>query len=110
MQIIKDQFDVMLESGKIPAMEYPIKDYDNGNDWLLVDIGINEQGITFSFDSMEKSTHFGDEVILYNDCYFCLPFDNHCESLDHYLQAINDIIMEGFLLPNGLYFVDDNEA
>lgn len=110
MQTIKDQFDAMLESGKIPAMEYPIKNDDNGNDWLLVDIGINDQGITFSFDSMEKPVSFDGEIITYNDCYFCMPYDQYFEDLDYYLQAINDNIMEGFLLPNDLYFVDDNEV
>ena len=110
MQIIKDQFNAMLERGIITAMEYQIKDDDNGNDWLLVDIGINDQGITFSFDSMEKPVYFDGEIITYNDCYYCLPFDEYFEDLDYYLQMINDNIIEGFLLPNGLYYVDDSEV
>ena len=109
MQTIKDQFDAMLDSGVIPAMEYQIKNY-GGNDWLLVDIGINDRGVTFSFDSMEKPTYFDGEIITYNDCYYCLPFDEYFEDLDYYLQAISDNITEGFLLPNDLYYVDDNEA
>lgn len=106
MQTIKDQFNAMLESGKITAMEYPTSE----NDWLLVDIGISDQGVTFSFDSDNKNTFFEGEIVQYNDCYFCLPFDEYFKDLDYYLQMINDNIIEGFLLPNDLYYVDDSEV
>ena len=106
MNTIKQQFEAMLQRGIIPCMEYQTSD----GDWLLVNIKCSDQGITFSFDSMEKPVYFDGEIITYNDCYFCMPFDEYFEDLDYYLQAISDNIIEGFLLPNDLYYVDDNEV
>lgn len=106
MQTIKTQFNDMLARGKMPIMEYQI----NKDDWLLVTLNYDDQGITFSFDSMEKPVYFDGDVATYNDCYFCIPYDEYFEDLDYYLQAISDNILEGFLLPNDLYFVEDNEA
>lgn len=106
MNTIKQQFEAMLQRGIIPCMEYQTSE----DDWLLVNIECSDQGIVFSFDSDNKRVAFDGEIITYNDCRYCLPYDEYFEDLDYYLQMIDQNIIEGFLLPNDLYYVDDNEA
>ena len=112
MNTLHTQWQTMLESGRIPCMEYPIILNDD-KEWLLVDISLSNDGLIFVFDSNGLPVSFDGNIIQLSDNYFKLLFDNYnagendSDDLDYYLQAINENILEGFILSNGLY--DDSE-
>lgn len=96
-----NQWQTMLESGRIPVMEYELL---NG-DYLLVNIDLHlskgKGGFRFSFDSNDLPVWFSGSVkkLGYK---FVLPFDKYFDKLDNYLQQIDQEITEGFLIPNNL--------
>lgn len=102
MNAIKQQFDAMLKRGVMPYMEYQT----SADDWVLVTLSYDDKGVTFSFDSDNKPVSFDGEIVEYNDCFFCLPYDEYSDDLDYYLQMIDQNITEGFLLPNDLYYCE----
>jgi hypothetical protein len=97
MQTIKNQFKTMLESNIIPVFEFEIIN----DDYLVVDIYLDNKGIGFEFDDQNLPVSFDGEIEKRGDTWL-LPFDPFFEDLDHYLQMISENITEGFLLPNSL--------
>ena len=100
---IYNQWQVMLNYGKIPMFEIEL----NNGDYLLVDIYYSKDNdyISFSFDDSlpvffdgEIKKHGGGYRIMLDDC-----FDN----LDSYLQLIYDNIIEGYIIPNDLLFCEE---
>ena len=107
-QQIKEQFDDMLQRGRMPLFEYQIAQ----DDWLIVDIEYNDNGIIFSFDDrcVDKPVFFfsGNVKQLHPDNFGCylMPFDDCFNDLDSYIQAIDEEMTEGFLLPNNLFYTE----
>ena len=73
------------------------------DEYLLVDLSIDEKGIYFEFDD-ERPTWFDGEIIKTQDGVYLMPFDDeeYEQSLDYYLQGISDNLTEGYLIPNNL--------
>ena len=99
------QWEKMIKSGRLPIMEYQI-----GDDYLIVDIELVDDGaaIIFSFDRYPFPTadvfFSGDVVPVLNN--FQITIDEFTDDLDIYLQQIDQEMMEGFILPNGLYYCE----
>lgn len=98
---INAQWQAMINSGRIPVMEYKMS-----NGWLTVDIEYKGDYFLFSFDQDNKPCFF-DGCITGQDNFYHYPIDECFDSLDYYLQEIAGNIIEGFLLPNGLYAEDE---
>jgi hypothetical protein len=107
-QQIKEQFDDMLQRGTIPCFEYQIAE----DDWLVVDIELHPKGIKFLFDDrcIDKPVFFfsGNVKQLHPENFGCylMPFDDWVNDLDSYIQAIDQEMTEGFLLPNNLFYTE----
>ena len=71
------------------------------DEYLLVDLSIDEKGIYFEFDD-EKPTCFDGEIVKIQDGVYLMPFEEYEQSLDYYLQGISDNLTEGYLIPNNL--------
>lgn len=100
---IYEQWQVMLNYGKIPMFEIQIAD----GDYLLVDINYNQNDdyISFSFDDSlpvffdgDIKKHGGSYHLLLDDCF---------SSLDSYLETIHNNIVEGYIIPNDLLLCGD---
>lgn len=102
-QHLNEQWQTMIESGRIPVLEYQVSE----DDWLLVDVSLIEgEGLLFSFDKeIAFDTHFSGEVEKVLN-HYQVNFDEYFDNLDHYLQLIDSEMTEGYLLPNGLYYTD----
>jgi len=98
MNTIKTQWHEMIERGTIPVIEYPLKD----EEFLTVDLSIDEKGIVFEFDDNDKPVYFDGEIKQYGDGTYTLPFDTYFEDLHYYREMIDQNIREGFLMPNDL--------
>ena len=100
------QWEKMIASGRLPIMEYQIGE----DDFLQVDLALVDEGsaILFSFDRYPFPTadvwFSGDVVPVLNN--FQITIDEFTDSLDLYLQQIDQEMMEGFILPNGLYYCE----
>ena len=102
---IRSQWDESINSGIIPCFEFELA----YNDYLIVDIELSEEGdcFIFSFDKDRLcDTHFSGEVkhIIANN--YQLDIDEYCDKLEVYLQQIYNEIVDGYLLPNGLYYCE----
>ena len=101
------QWKKMIASGRLPVMEYQIGE----DDYLIVDLELVDAGsaIIFSFDRYPFPTAeiwFSGEVLPVLD-NFQIVIDEYTDNLDIYLQQINQEMLEGFILPNGLYYCED---
>ena len=101
---IRFQWDVMIKSGRIPVMEFQVSD----DEYLIVDIELSEDNtqLLFSFDKEPLyEVYFSGEVekVLNN---YQITIDKYRDRLDEYLQQINLEIIEGYLLPNNLYYCE----
>lgn len=103
MNTIKKQFDEMLSRGIIPVFEHELPN----DEWLTVDISVNDKGVLFSFDSNSLPVSFDGEIEVINDNHYLLPFDDCFDNLDTYLEMISVNVMEGYLLPNNLFVMED---
>lgn len=99
---INAQWQAMIQAGRTPVMEWKMS---NG-DWLMMDIEYKGGYFLFSFDQDNKPVFF-DGCITGADNFYHYPIDEYSESLDYYLQEISSNIIEGYLLPNGLYACED---
>ena len=101
------QWEKMIASGRLPIMEYQIGE----DDFLQVDLELADGGsaILFSFDRYPFPTadvwFSGDVVPVLNN--FQITIDEYSDRLDIYLQQIDQEMMEGFILPNGLYYCEE---
>jgi len=100
---INKQFDDMLTRGIIPLFEYQIKK----DEYLTVDIRINEKGILFSFDQNSLPVSFDGDIETISENNYLLPFDKSFDQLDSYLEMIGENMTEGYLLPNDLFYCED---
>lgn len=96
MNTVQQQFHTMLESGRIPVMEYELY---NG-DYLTVEITATETGLQFSADFDDLPCFF-DGQITGSGNYWLLPYDTDF-SLDEHLQLIDQNIMDGYIIAHSL--------
>ena len=101
------QWEKMIKGKCVPVLEYQIGE----DDYLQVDLALVDDGsaIIFSFDRRPFPTAdvwFSGEVIPVLDNYQ-ITIDEYTDNLDIYLQQIDQEMMEGFILPNGLYYCED---
>lgn len=89
----------LMTSDLLPVMQFELKD-DN---WLLVDFSVDEEGITFSFDTDNLPVYFDGDVQPRGNNTFFLPWHEYDFTLDSQLQLISDNIKDGFILANNLY-------
>ena len=94
------------ECSLLKVFEFEIKNQEGCEDYLVVNLEIetieNVTGITFSFDC-ELEQSFSGEVEKVTDIKYMLPINEYEDCLDIYLEQIYTEIMEGYILPNGLY-------
>ena len=102
MKAIVEQFEEMLRRGTLPCFEFQTSE----DDYLLVNLEVTEEGIEFSFDSDDKPVYFDGDIIVINDNRYIVPFDEYLTDLVFYIERVHDNIVEGFLIPNDLYFVE----
>ena len=100
------QWEKMIKAGRLPIMEYQIGE----DDYLIVDLELVDEGsaILFSFDRYPFPTAeiwFSGEVIKVLDNYQ-ITIDEYTDNLDSYLQQVEQEMLEGFILPNGLYYCE----
>jgi hypothetical protein len=98
MNIIKKQWNEMLNRGTMPLFEVELKD----DQYLLVDLALTDEGVEFSFDSEDLPVSFDGDIETIHSNRYLLPFDEYVESLDSYLELISDNLSEGYLFPNDL--------
>ena len=103
MNMIKEQWNEMINRGAMPLFEVELKD----NEYLLVNLAIVEEGIEFSFDSNDLPVSFDGDIETIHSNRYLLPFNEYWESLDTYIEEISENINEGFILLNGLYREQD---
>lgn len=100
---IRKQWDDMIKRGVIPVIEIQTGE----NDCLIVDIELSEDntGVIFSFDKDDLDASFSNDIeqVGYN---YQLTIDEFNSDLDIYLQQITGEILEGFILPNDLYYCE----
>lgn len=99
MNTIKQQFEEMLTRGITPLFEIELPE----NEYLIVNLSINDKGVEFSFDSNDLPVAFDGDIEVINSNRYLLPFDEYTTNLDDYLQTISDNLTEGYLLPNNLF-------
>jgi hypothetical protein len=101
---IRAQWDQMINKGIMPLFELQTAE----DEWLLVNIHLSEdnEGLIFSFDKEPLfDTSFSGEVV--QVCYnYQLTIDECFDNLDGYLEQIHDEMIEGYLLPNNLYYCE----
>jgi hypothetical protein len=106
MRELLEQYNEMLDRGIIPVMEYDI----GGGEYLVVRIGVTDrlntkhQGILFEFDGEGRGVSFDGEIEAIGNGVYLLPYSEYFTSLDSYLEMISENIIEGYLIPNNLYF------
>lgn len=103
METIKDQYQEMIARGTIPVFEFKTV----AGEFITVDIGITDSGVSFEFDTEEKDTHFSGNVANEGGYVYVYQFDEFQESLDWYLQEIYQEMVEGYIIPNGIELVED---
>ena len=100
---INNQWQAMLNYGKIPCFELEIS---NG-DYLLVDIDYTQGNdyIGFSFD--DNLPVFFDGEIKKRGSQYHVMLDECFDNLDSYLETIYNNIIEGYIIPNDLMSCED---
>ena len=101
---IRTEWENMIFSGIIPVIEYRISE----NDYLIVDIQLSDDNECFFF-SFDKDSlcdvYFSGNVTTFSNIYYRYPVDEEM-NIDWHLNAINQEMTEGYLLPNGLYYYE----
>ena len=97
-------FNLMLQSGRIPCIEYAII----GDDWLVVDITVGNDGVWFNFDQLDLSVYFDGAINGENGYYSIAWSDLEWISLDNILQFIDDNIRDGFIYANNLQPLEED--
>ena len=98
---IRTEWEKFISSGRIPVIEYQIAE----DEYLICDIYLSDDNECFFFSFDKDPLHevyFSGDVTTFSDIYYRYPVDNEM-SIDWHLNAINQEMTEGYLLPNGLY-------
>ena len=100
---ISEQWQAMLNYGKIPMFEIELSD----GDYLIVDIDYQAGNnyISFSFDD-SLPVFFDGEIKKHGGNYHVM-LDPYFESLDSYLELVYNNIIEGYIIANDLLLCDD---
>lgn len=103
---LRAQWEAMINRGIMPIFNH---DLSNG-DILTVNVQLeaDDSGLLFNLDAWEAEglePYFSGAIEQRGHRYF-LPFDEYEDSLDAYLAQLADEILEGYLVPNGLYIED----
>ena len=98
MNMIKEQWNEMINRGVMPLFEVELKD----NEYLLVDLAITDKGIEFSFDSNDLPVSFDGDIETIHSNRYLLPFDENVEPIDSYFETILDNLNDGYLYSNNL--------
>ena len=102
-KVIYNQWQSMLNYGKIPMFEIELSD----GDYLIVDIDYTQGNdyISFSFDDSlpvffdgEIKKHGGNYHVMLDECF---------NNLDSYLELIYNNILEGYIIQNDLLLCED---
>ena len=102
---IRVQWDSMINRGIMPLLELQTGD----SDYLIVDIALSDDNdcLIFSFDKYDLcDTFFSGEIDHVIGNNYQLNIDECFENLDSYLEQINSEMIEGYLLPNNLYYCE----
>ena len=102
---IRAQWDAMIDKGVMPLLELQTSE----DDYLIVEIQLSDDndGFVFSFDKDALcDVFFSGEIerVIANN--YQLTIDECFENLDSYLEQINNEMLEGYLLPNNLYYCE----
>lgn len=105
MKTLKEQLIEVIQ-GKCAFGEYLINPEEN--DYLLVHCDYNAK-----YDGLELQacfdlpTYFSGEVIELNNGNIVIPFEpEYFEHIDHYLNKASLEIIEGYLIPNNIYYIE----
>ena len=99
---IRNEWEKLISSGMIPAIEYQTGE----NDYLIVDIQLSDDNecFFFSFDKyLLCDVYFSGNITAFSNIYYRYPVDEEM-NIDWHLNAINQEMTEGYLLPNGLFY------
>ena len=104
-----EQWDNMITRGVMPLMEYQTGECD----YLRVNIELphNKRCMWFEFnidtDQARKAWFSGDVKRVKGSSHLFKVYVDPCfNDLDCYLQQIDQEIVEGYLLPNDLYYCE----
>ena len=101
---IRTEWEKMISSGIIPVIEYQTGE----NDYLIVDIQLSDDNECFFF-SFDKDplceVYFSGDVSAFSNIYYRYPVNKEM-NIDWHLNAIDQEMNEGYLLPNGLYYYE----
>ena len=101
---IRNEWGKLISSGIISVIEYQTGE----NDWLVVYIQLSDDNECFFF-SFDKDplcdVYFSGNVTTFSNIYYRYPVDKEM-NIDWHLNAINQEMTEGYLLPNGLYYYE----
>lgn len=92
---IKAEWQAMLDRGIFPCFKYQISE----DDWLLVDLEFTNEGLVFSFDSSSNLVAFDGWITVIGEDRYVIPWE-HGMSLDEHIAALDNNIIEGYLLVN----------
>ena len=96
MNTLQKEFQTMVQSGRIPVLEYELYT----GDYLTVEIEATENGLQFSADFCEGKCFF-DGQITGSGNHWLLPYD-YDFSLDAHLQMINQNVTDGYIIAHSL--------
>ena len=71
------------------------------NEFLIVEVNVLESGLLFDFDTGGKEVYFDESVRRFSKNRFMIRFNDM--SAAEAIQAMDDAIISGYLIPNGLY-------
>lgn len=106
IESLRNEWDQMLNRDTTPLFEIEI---NHADEYLVVDIEFDNAGLIFTLDIDGDTRYFSGNVKKHVNGSFIYEFDDpeFMQSLDYYLQEIYQEIVEGFILPNGLYAIED---
>ncbi len=103
---VKDSFGQFVKNGGIPILAYNYYDENGGVESLQVDLSINELGVHLELDTIfPVKPYFDGTIIALGGSRYVYPVDEYESSLDMYLQAIDNNILEGVIIPNELAII-----
>lgn len=103
---LQNDWQAMLDRGTIPLFEIGV---NHADEYLIVDIEFDSNGLIFTLGIDGDARYFSGNVKQHDGGGFIYEFDEpeFLQSLDYYLQEVYQEIVEGFILPNGLYLMDE---